>query len=594
MRIAALVKQIPQFETMTLGADGRLAREGLPLELNAYCRRAVAKAVELTAISGEVVVFTLGPPSADDALREAIAWGDLHGSGRIRGVHLCDPAFAGSDTLATARAIAAALTHEGGFDLVLCGRNSIDADTGQVGPQVAELLGVNFVGAARQLTIDGAIAIARVELDDGWMHVEATLPAVVACAERLIEPSKVDPSGRANVAASRIVRSSAQELGAGPWGVAASPTSVGETRHVPVDRILHRRADLDLDRQIDLAFGVLRANPIVPPPMSSRTLRRGGTRSGAPIVVWCEPGRPAITAELLAAADRLGEITDGSVVALGPEAAATPALGACGADHVVALVGDNIESAIARVSTRWITEHGAAIGLAPSTAWGREIAARVAAAIGAGLTGDAVDVDIDDGRLVAWKPAFGGSIVAAIRTSSPMQLVTVRPGVFDVPEPRPEFATHEQAQLAPVPGLHVHERERDDDLDDLASARAIICVGRGVDPARYVDLEPLRSLLGAEFAATRKVTDNGWMPRARQLGITGRFVRPDLMVSIGAHGKYNHSVGYRNAGRVLAINRDPDAPVFATADVGIVGDWVDVVRRLVVRGVELQDSLAGR
>src|SRR6185312_8321887 len=108
MRVAALVKQIPQFEAMTLGPDGRLVREGLELEMNAYCRRAVAEAVELVREhGGDVVVFTLGPPTADDVLREAIAWGDGHGleAAQIRGVHISDAAFAGSDTLATARAL---------------------------------------------------------------------------------------------------------------------------------------------------------------------------------------------------------------------------------------------------------------------------------------------------------------------------------------------------------------------------------------------------------------------------------------------------------------------------------------------------------
>ncbi len=598
MRIAALVKQIPRFETMALGADGRLERAGIPLELNAYCRRAVSKAVELTAADGEVVVFTLGPASADDVLREAIAWGDRHGSGRIRGVHLCDPAFAGSDTLATAKALAAGLEREGRFDLVLCGRNSIDADTGQVGPQLAELLGLPFVGAARQLVVDGHTARARAELDDGWMQIEARLPAVIACAERLIEPSKVEPEGRAAVAADRIARRRAAEVGAGPWGAAASPTSVGETRSVAVDRIGHRRADLDLDRQIDAAFDVLRSNPIEMtsdrPPIDTMALRSPGLRVGAPIVVWCEPGRRSSSAELLGAADRLAIATGSEVVALAPNDAANRSLGELGADRVVVFDGEPIERAIALASSDWIARHGATIGLAPSTAWGREVAARVAVRCDAGLTGDAVDLEIDDGRLVAWKPAFGGAVVAAIRASSRLQLVTVRPGVFARPPTRDGGAPTEMRTLTDDGSVRVLTRERDDDLDELATARRVIGVGRGVDPERYADLEPLRSRLGAEYAATRKVTDAGWMPRARQLGITGRSIRPELFVSIGAHGKYNHAVGYRGAKRVIAINQDATAPVFDTADVGIVADWPAAVARLAARSAELQACLVGR
>src|SRR5438876_5507466 len=109
VRIAALIKQIPRFEDMELGADGRLVREGIELELNAYCRRAVSKACELAAEhpGSTVTVITLGPPSADDALREAIAWG-LERDVEIDGVLVSDAAFAGSDTLATATALAAA------------------------------------------------------------------------------------------------------------------------------------------------------------------------------------------------------------------------------------------------------------------------------------------------------------------------------------------------------------------------------------------------------------------------------------------------------------------------------------------------------
>ena len=142
MRIAVLVKQIPAPEQLRFEGT-RLARLGVDLEVSAYCRRANAKAVELAGDDGEVVVFTMGPPSAEDALREMLA------CGATRAVHLCDPAFAGADTLATARALAAAIRTEGPFDLILVGVNSLDADTGQVGPELAELLDLPFAAAVR-------------------------------------------------------------------------------------------------------------------------------------------------------------------------------------------------------------------------------------------------------------------------------------------------------------------------------------------------------------------------------------------------------------------------------------------------------------
>jgi electron transfer flavoprotein alpha subunit len=116
-------------------------------------------------------------------------------------------------------------------------------------------------------------------------------------------------------------------------------------------------------------------------------------------------------------------------------------------------------------------------------------------------------------------------------------------------------------------------RTRDDDLDILADAHTVIGVGTGVAPDEYEMLEPLRSLLDAELGATRKVTDKGWLPRSRQIGITGRAIAPRLFVSIGASGKFNHAIGVRAAGTVLAINPDPDAPIFDHADIGIVADW---------------------
>ena len=131
-------------------------------------------------------------------------------------------------------------------------------------------------------------------------------------------------------------------------------------------------------------------------------------------------------------------------------------------------------------------------------------------------------------------------------------------------------------------------------MDELAAASCVIGVGRGIAPHDYVQLDPLRRVLGAELAATRKVTDVGWLPHARQIGITGRSIAPKLYVAIGMSGKFNHMVGVRRAGFILAINSDPDALIFGSADAGIVGDWQEVVPLLAATLEAGRHAAAGR
>jgi len=133
----------------------------------------------------------------------------------------------------------------------------------------------------------------------------------------------------------------------------------------------------------------------------------------------------------------------------------------------------------------------------------------------------------------------------------------------------------------------VLSERRDDDVETLARAEVVIGVGTGVLPEEYALLSPLAALLGAELGATRKVTDKGWAPRSRQVGITGRSISPRLYVAIGLSGKFNHMVGVRAAGTILAVNPDAAAPVFTHCDVGIVGDWHEAVPLLqgVLRGL---------
>jgi electron transfer flavoprotein alpha subunit len=597
LRLAACVKQVPVAESFQLGPTGRLVRQGVEFEMNAYCRRAVNQGVLLArATGGSCTVLTLGPPSAEDVLREAVAWG------ADDALHLCDDAFAGSDTLATARALAAALRSAGPFDLVLFGRNSIDGETGQVPPMVAELLDLPFATGARVVEHVGPQVRLELELDDGHQEVEVALPAVVSVAERLCEPCKVGPEGRAAVAAGCIRRVTAAALGPGPWGQAGSPTRVGATR-----TMTHGRAGLvltgPLEAQVEQAVrelarrGALGAGPAGPaghvgpagppddgPPTDGRRARAIAAvpeTAGPVVTVLAEDGRPDLTGELVAAAAGLARAVGGPVHVLSG-GRPPPQLAALGADLVVALEGAAGAEDVAAGVAAYVGETRPWALLAPSTAFGREVAGRVAAATGSGLTGDAVGVSVRDGALVAAKPAFAGALVADITCDSATQMVTVRPGVLPAspgaaagaaPAAIPRLAR----ALTPRGRVRVLSERRDDDVETLARAEAVIGVGSGVVPEEYAQLSPLAALLGAELAATRKVTDRGWAPRARQVGLTGRSIAPRLYVALGLAGKFNHMVGVRAAGTILAVNTDREAPVFGQCDVGLVGDWHEAV-----------------
>jgi electron transfer flavoprotein alpha subunit len=578
MRIAVLVKQVPRFEEMQLMPDGRLRREGVELELNPYCRRAVSKGAELARLTGgSATVITLGPPAAEDCLREAIAWG------ATTGVLVSDIAFAGSDTLATARALAATLRELGGFDLVLTGRNSVDADTGQVGPSLAEMLDLPFASAARELElVEGGLRL-RCEVEDGFATVELPLPAVVACAERLCEPAKVDPEQRALVDPGLIRHVSAADLGEGPWGQSGSPTSVGRVRVLATPR-LRRRFEGDVAAQVAQAVGLLREQGalVAGAAAVAGSLPAAVPLRGPAVAALAEPDLECPTRELCAAAAHLAAAIGGHAVLLSAAEVDASDAAAMGADRLVLLDAAPAADAAAEVAA-WAEENAPWAILAPGTSWGREVAARAAARLQAGLVGDAVELDVEDGRLVAWKPAFGGQLVAAITASSPVQMATVRPGVVPAPRPRPvkPIPVERRTPVARDRVL-VRERVRDDDVETLALADAVLTVGASIKPEDYPALEPLRHALGAELACTRKVTDRGWLPRSRQVGITGRSISPRLVLTVGVSGKFNHIVGMRGAGTVVAINRDPEAPIFACADIGIVGDWREAVEALVV------------
>jgi electron transfer flavoprotein alpha subunit len=453
-----------------------------------------------------------------------------------------------------------------------------------VGPQLAELLDLPFLGGARQIEVQDDLVTAHCEHDDGWAVSSVELPAVISCAERLCAPAKVEQAGRDSVPAELIRRLTAHDLGSGPWGQAGSPTQVGDVRSHSVAR---ERVVLDgplIDAAKHVVAAIERVCQLDRANRDGRLLRvsDGWVRGERVVAVVCEPDRQRESRELLGAAARLAHEIGGRVSAIDLEGGSSVLeLSSWGADEVIQVVGADIEQDVAHAIADWSVRATPWAILTVGTMWGREVASRLAVRIGAGLTGDAIDLSVESDRLVGWKPAFGGQLVAAVTSVSATQLVTIRPGVLPERAPRPSREVPTRAIThRPFSRVRRLDEGRVDELETLARSRVVIGIGAGVDPRDYPLLETLRATLNGEFAATRKVTDAGSLPRSRQLGLTGRSISPALYIAVGLSGKLKHTVGFRNAQSVLAINVDRSAPIFDAADLGIVADWRDVVQLL--------------
>jgi len=219
---------------------------------------------------------------------------------------------------------------------------------------------------------------------------------------------------------------------------------------------------------------------------------------------------------------------------------------------------------------------------------GRDLAGSVATRLITGLTADCTGLEIDPEThlLRQTRPAFGGNIMATILCPNHRpQMATVRHRVFEVP---PKDASRhgqivsERAQLAEdqiatkVLDLIVEEEDV-----NLADARIIVSGGRGVKgPEGFAPLRELAQVLGGAVGASRAAVDAGWIPYMHQVGQTGRTVRPDLYIACGISGAIQHLAGMRTAKVIVAINKDPDAPIFGVAHYGIVGDLFEVVPAL--------------
>lgn len=309
--------------------------------------------------------------------------------------------------------------------------------------------------------------------------------------------------------------------------------------------------------------------------------------------------------ELVGKALELAKVRGCQVVAVLGEAGRAPhqaeRLAATGVAEVIHTVDERLAHADAEVFAQWICalaeERRPEAMLFGATAFGRELAPRVAVRLQTGLTADctALDIDPKTGALLQTRPAFGGNLMATIECPAHRpQMATVRPGVFAAPERVTAGAGTgadlaagiiTQAPLAPEVAPRVAVLGIEPVAGGLiAQAERLVVVGRGIGSKKNLPLmERLAELLHAELGCTRPLVEAGWLDYAHQVGQTGAAVAPKLLVSIGVSGAIQHLAGIGGAETVVAINEDAAAPIFGVADYAVVGDAVEVAAELIAQ-----------
>jgi electron transfer flavoprotein alpha subunit len=602
MRAIVLVKQVPDVRAGNVGTkpDGTIDRASAAAITNPADLHAVEAALQL---ADEVWAVTMGPARAESCLREVI------GLGANRGVLASDRLFAGSDTWATANVLAATVRHLGGADLILCGTSALDGETGHVGPQVAQRLGMPQATMCEEAHLEDGHLVVRRIIEGGYEVRSVPLPAVVTIAETGFLPRYPTLPGR-----KRGQKAELTVLGAGDLdldersvGLHASPTKVARMEMVPMPKTECRFVGndfsiADLVRSVGGETTQAVSDGMAGETGSHDAVAVGADQDGADVWVVCEirEGSLApVSAELISKAVELSSTLGTSVGAVligsGLDSAVDEAA-RYGADLILVADDPRLKDYLGlpetRIAYETVRERKPEIVLMGATTTGRDLAPRLAAMLDTGIAADCTDLYIDDwarrdevypNLLHQVRPAMAGGVLATcLCPEKRPQIATVRSGVFRaIPHPRrPRVASIAVDLEEEDFSVEILDRSLQHAEVGLSEADVIVAGGAGCNAANWHLVEDLADAIGGRVGASRAAVEAGLAPRSRQVGQTGSTVHPSLYIACGISGALQHVVGMKTSATVVAINRDPTAPIFRFAHYGIVGDVANVLPQL--------------
>jgi len=629
LTIISLIKQVPLPSEMRMGDDGLMDRTKAKSIINIDCQFGLEAGLQVKKRypDARMIVCSMGPQSFDAALKTAISMG------YDEAYLLSDRKLGGSDTYATGLALATLLKHLGFSKdskepfVIFAGRQTSDGDTAHVPSQVAENLDIPQATFVERVEADGeGNIIAKRIIEGGHQMLKLPMPCVISLTPTGISPRKPSLVGAVKARNIQIPVLGIDDIGLGTEkiGLSGSPTIVANVTNIVSERPPVAMSEGQNEQQL--------VNSLI------ENIKKGGNthvkkeekekkvveipdfpvidnRDGAKgILTWAEVvngqiARPSL--ELLTPARKLagqlGNDTPIMTVLIGVNTRQlAQTLFEYGSDEVICVEDERLEEYLvlpfSDIIAQIIKSRHPEIALFAATTAGRELAPRIGVKTGSGVTADCTGLEIGEyvnrkektiirPILHSRRPTYGESKLATILGFIHPQISTARAGTFEVParvEGRGGVLSFFTPSVNPG-GFSVeilNTVRGEGGLQNLFDADIIVAGGRGTTGDGLALIRQLTQALQsagvkAEWACSRVVVDEGIAEYARQIGQTGKTVRPKVYISVGISGAIQHIAGIKESGTIIAIDQNAKASIFYHSDFGIVGKYEDILPELI-------------
>jgi electron transfer flavoprotein alpha subunit len=632
LTIISLMKQVPLPSEMRMGEDGLMDRTKAKSIINVDCSFGLEAGLQIKNENpdAKLIVCSMGPPSFESSLKKAISMG------YDEAYLLSDRRLGGSDTFATGLAISTMLKHLGfgkGKNeefVIVAGRQTSDGDTAHVPSQVAENMGIpqaTFIETADY--INGEIIAKRI-IEGGYQMMKLPTPCALSLTPTGIPPRRPALSGAIRARNTEVTVFNIDDISLSDEkiGLSGSPTIVAKVQNIVSERapVMMTEGHGEKELVANLIANMKSGKNVLEtkekkarkeaklPDYDVVDFRKEayGGKGASGILTWAEMAggqiaRPSL--ELLTPARKLADTLETTVTTLligsGVSDQAQTLIDH-GADEVIVVederLGEYRVLPFASTFKQVIEEKRPEIALFAATTAGRELAPRIGVKTSSGVTADCTALEIGvhvdrknkiiyDPILESRRPTYGESKLATILGFVCPQISTARAGTFEVPEPdesREGTVSTFSPELRPEDfTVEIIKTVRGEGgLQSLFEADVIVSGGRGTTSDGLQLVRELTEALkergvNAEWACSRPVVDEGVAEYARQIGQTGKTVRPKVYIAAGVSGAIQHIAGIKESDTIVAINHTANASIFGNADFGLVGAYEDLLPELI-------------